>query len=74
MAVLDIVLKLDEEIGKIRRGELDKSEAVITESEYEELRRVLVFNSLDIKNALSVHEHSGYAINYNGLRVIIEEK
>lgn len=74
MAVLDIVLKLDEEIGKIRRGELKKSEVVITESEYEELRRVLVFNSLDTKNALSFQEHSGYAINYNGLRVIIEEK
>ena len=74
MAVLDIVLKLDEEIGKVIRGELEKSEAVITESEYEELRRVLRFNSLDIKNALSFQEHSGYAINYNGLRVIIEEK
>ena len=74
MAVLDIVLKLDEEIGKVRRGELKKSEVVITESEYEELRRVLVFNSLDIKDALSFQEHFGYAINYNGLRAIIEEK
>lgn len=74
MAVLDIVLKLDEEIGKIRRGELEKNEVVITESEYEELRRVLRFNSLDTKNALSLQDHSGYAINYNGLRVIIEEK
>lgn len=74
MAVLDIVLKLDEEIGKIRRGELKKSEVVITESEYEELRRVFKFNSLDIKNALSFQKYSGYAVNYNGLRVIIEEK
>lgn len=74
MAVLDIVLKLDEEIGKMRRGELEKNEVVVTESEYEELRRVLRFNSLDIRNALRFQEHSGYAVNYNGLRVIIEEK
>lgn len=71
MVVLDIVLKLDEEIRKLRDGESAKNEVKLSGEEYQELRMCLKFPTLSYEDAKLFQKESGYAVNYNGLKIIV---